>query len=227
MIESLKPVFDFLQELKLNNDRNWFNDHKKQYEKAHEHMIIFADALLEEMRKHDNIETVSGKRSLYRIYRDVRFSKNKLPYKTSWSGSFKRATMALRGGYYYHLEPGNTFIAGGFFGPNPNDLKHIRKQIEQDDDLLRNVLESHEIKTYFGSLLGEQVKTTPKGFSIDHPSIDLLRYMQFILKRSYTDAEVLKSGFHKAMSDGFQRLRPFFDVMSDILTTDLNGISLI
>ena len=149
---SLQPVFQFLDELKLNNNRNWFNDRKKQYEAAHRLMIAFSDDLLDEMKKHDAIETLSGKSSLFRIYRDVRFSKNKLPYKTSWSGSFKRATNALRGGYYFHIEPGNTFIAGGFFGPDSEDLKHIRKHIEQDDGPLREVLNSDRIRSYFGHL---------------------------------------------------------------------------
>lgn len=227
MSYSLQTVFDFLLELKQNNNRNWFNDHTKEYEAAHSSMIEFADSLLFEMRKLDVIETISAKRSLFRIYRDVRFSKNKLPYKTSWSGSCKRATNALRGGYYYHVEPGNTYIAGGFFGPNSNDLKHIRKHIEQDDEFLRSVLESSEIKAYFGNLLGEQVKTAPKGFAKDHPAIDLLRYKQHILKHSFQDEEVRNENFHVFVSKGFQQLRPFFDVMSEILTTDLNGISII
>ena len=227
MSYSLQTVYNFLLELKQNNDRNWFNDHRNEYESAHRSMIEFADLLLFEMRKHDFIETLSSKRSLFRIYRDVRFSKNKLPYKTSWSGSFKRATNALRGGYYYHIEPGNTYIAGGFFGPNSNDLKHIRKHIEQSDESLRSVLESKDIKTYFGNLLGEQVKTAPKGFAKDHSAIDLLRYKQFILKHSFQDKEVLNENFHISVSIGFQQLRPFFNVMSEIMTTDLNGISII
>ena len=227
MSKNLQGVFEFLNELRQNNDRTWFANHKSQYEAAHQSMIGFADALLDEMNKHDNIETVSGKRSLYRIYRDVRFSKVKLPYKTSWSGSFKRASSALRGGYYYHLEPGNSFIAGGFWGPNSNDLKHLRKQIEQDDEFVRSVVESKETKSYFGSLIGDQVKTAPKGFAKDHPSIDLLRYKQYILKHPFTDKEVLKKDFHLKLSDGFQQLRPFFDMMSEILTTDLNGITMI
>ena len=227
MSKNLQSVFEFLNELRQNNDRIWFANHKSQYEAAHQSMIGFADALLYEMNKHDNIETVSGKRSLYRIYRDVRFSKVKLPYKTSWSGSFKRASSALRGGYYYHLEPGNSFIAGGFWGPNSNDLKHLRKQIEQDDEFVRSVVESKETKSYFGSLIGDQVKTAPKGFAKDHPSIDLLRYKQYILKHPFTDKEVLKKDFHLKLSDGFQQLRPFFDMMSEILTTDLNGITMI
>ncbi len=224
---ALSPVFNFLTELKDNNDRTWFSDHKDQYEKAHNSMINFADALLSEMQSHDDIATISGKKSLYRIYRDVRFSKNKLPYKSSWSGSFKRATASLRGGYYYHLEPGNSYIAGGFFSPNPADLKHIRNQLSQDDGSLRAVLASEPMKSYFGGLGGNQVKTAPKGFAIDNPAIDLLRYKQFVLTHYFSDREVLSRDFYLKLSEGFSKLRPFFDLMSDYLTTDLNGVSTI
>ncbi len=227
MTKSLQPTFSFLKSLANHNDRTWFADHKNQYEESHQNMIDFAEALLNEMRTHDDIETVSGKKSLFRIYRDVRFSKDKSPYKTNRSGSFKRATRELRGGYYFHIEPGNTFIIGGFFGPNAADLKHIRNHISQDDSLLRQALENKLTKSYFGELEGEQVKTAPKGFAKDHPSIDLLRYKQFMLKHKFTDQEVLQKDFAEKMSNGFQHLRPFFDVMSEILTTDLNGLSLI
>jgi uncharacterized protein (TIGR02453 family) len=227
MTSNLKSVYQFLDQLKRNNSRDWFANNKSQYESSHKQVIDFADALLTEMKKQDDIETVSGKKSLHRIYRDVRFSKNKLPYKTNWSGSFRRATNALRGGYYFHLEPGNSFIAGGFWGPNPADLKHIRKHIDQDDKEVRAIIDSVETKSFFGNLVGEQVKTAPKGFAVDHPAIDLLRYKQFIFMHSYTDREVFKKDFHITMSDGFQKLRPFFNVMTEILTTDLNGISLI
>ncbi len=227
MTKSLQPVFNFLNLLKENNNRPWFHDHKQQYEESHLIMIDFAESLLSEMRRHDHIETVSGKKSLYRIYRDVRFSKNKTPYKTSWDGFFKRSTKALRGGYNFHIEQGNTYIVGGFFGPNASDLKHIRNQIAQDDASLREVLGSTQITSYFGSLIDRKVKTVPRGFARDHPSIDLLRYKQFMLKHSFSDKEVLENDFHKKMARGFQHLRPFFDVMSEILTTDLNGVSLI
>ena len=140
MSYSLQSVLNFLEQLEKNNNREWFQNHKVLYEEAHGFMIEFAEALLDEMRKHDQIQTVSGKKSLFRIYRDVRFSKDKKPYKTSWSGAFKRATNALRGGYYFHIEPKNTFIAGGFFGPNSQDLKHIRNHLYQDETALRNVL---------------------------------------------------------------------------------------
>jgi uncharacterized protein (TIGR02453 family) len=133
----------------------------------------------------------------------------------------------LRGGYYYHIEPGNTFIAGGFFGPNPSDLKLIRSHLDLDDTLLREALDSSIIKSFFGALAGEQVKTAPRGFSADHPAIDLLRYKQFMLRHHYDDTEVLQRGFSAKMAEGFQHLTPFFDVMSEMLTTDLNGNSII
>lgn len=227
MLITLQPLLQYLDELKQNNNREWFKAHKKDYEASYKLMIDFAETLLIEMQKHDDIKTVSGKKSLFRIYRDIRFSKDKRPYKTSWSGSFKRATNAFRGGYYYHIEPGNSFIAGGFFGPNPDDLRHIRNQIASDDSPLRKVLDQDSIKSYYGSLQGDQVKTAPKGFDRDHPAIDLLRYKQYILKHSFSDFEVKSEDFDIKVSNGFQRIRPFFDVMSEFLTTDLNGISLI
>lgn len=224
---SLETVFHFLNTLKENNNRNWFQANKSLYDVAYHNMILFADSLIDDLRKYDDIETVSGKKSLFRIYRDVRFSKDKEPYKISWSGSLRRSSKARRGGYYFHIEPGNTFIAGGFFGPSADDLKHIRKQIAQDDIPLRKVLENHEHKAFFGTIIGEQVKTSPKGFPADHHAIDLLRYKQFILKHHFHDSNVLGDDFDIQMSTGFSKLLPFFDVMSDYLTTDLNGISLI
>ncbi len=125
-----KGTIDFLKALSKNNNRDWFNTHKHVYTTAHRNMIQFADVLLNEMNKHDKIETASGKESLFRVYKDVRFSKDKTPYSCRWSGRFKRATNKLRGGYYFHVEPGKSFLAGGFGGPEPQDLKRIRQDID-------------------------------------------------------------------------------------------------
>src|SRR3978361_1695430 len=118
-----KDSIDFLKDLSENNNRDWFNQYKDRYTEAQGNIIAFADALLAELNKHDHIETLSGKKSLFRIYKDVRFSKEKVPYNTYWSGSFKRATNKLRGGYYFRIEPGGSGLAGGFWGPVPDDLK--------------------------------------------------------------------------------------------------------
>lgn len=218
---------EFLKLVKKNNNRDWFNSHKERYIKEHSDIISFADALLLEMNKHDVIETISGKKSLHRIYCDTRFSKEKTPYKTNWSGSFKRATKKRRGGYYFHIEPGNSFVAGGFWGPEPQDLKRIRDEFAYDDESFRKILKNKNFIKTFGTLKGEQVKTTPKGFDADSPAIDLLRYKQFILIKKFTDKEVLSSTFIKQVNETFRAMRPFLDHMTEILTTDVNGMSIV
>jgi len=218
-----KEGFDFLKQIKKNNNRDWFNAHKDLYLESHKNAIGFADGLIELMNKHDDIETVSGKKSLYRIYRDVRFSKNKAPYKTHWGGYLTRATNQLRGGYYFHIEPGNSFVGGGFWQPNSEDLKRIRMSIAADDTGFRSILSDKKFKKTFGELLGDQVKTAPQGYKKDHPSIDLLRFKQYLVMKKFTDKEVLDESFTLEVIKAFTVVRPFFDHMSEVLTTDANG----
>ena len=222
-----KESIDFLKILSKNNNRDWFNKHKERYSKAHDNIILFADALLTEMNKHDHIETVSGKKSLYRIYKDVRFSKDKTPYNSHWSGGFKRATKQLRGGYYFHLQSGNSFLAGGFWGPNPDDLQRIRQDIALNYDDWKKFLTDKPFVKIFGKLIGEQLSSAPRGYAKDHEAIDLLRYKQFIIKHSFSDQEVYSPDFVYQANDVFKKMRPFFDYMSEVLTTDANGVSVI
>jgi len=227
---SLQPIvipsssLDFLKSLKENNNREWFNARKEEFIKQQSFIEKFADALLENLSVHDLIETPSGKKSLQRIYKDTRFSKEKIPYKTNWSGGFSRATKQLRGGYYFHIEPGNTFIGGGFWGPNPEDLKRIRDDISFDATPLREILDSKSFVETFGTLQGEQVKTTPKGYDSNHEAIDLLRFKQFVVRRHFSDQEVLDKRFLQEASRTFKNMRRFFDYMSAVLTTDVNGL---
>lgn len=226
-IKQIPPSsFEFLRLLKNNNEREWFNDHKIAYLKEHAYIESFAQDLLDLMNTHDVIETPSGKKSLYRIYRDTRFSNDKTPYKTHWSGSFKRAGKQRRGGYYFHIEPGNSFVAGGFFGPSPQDLRLIRENISFDAQPLRKILNDKTFIASFETLKGEQLKTAPKGFDGDHPDIDLLRYKQFLLVHRFTDQEVLRREYVGYCNQEFKNMRPFFDYMSEILTTDANGLEL-
>lgn len=222
-----KQVFNFLSSLSKNNDRDWFNEHKQEYLSAQEKTIAFAEELLGLMKTHDEIETISGKKSLFRIYRDVRFSKNKAPYKNHFSGSFKRATNHLRGGYYFHLEPNNSFIACGFFQPNKEDLLRIRQEISVDAESIRSLIGTKEFKSNFGQLEGEQLKTAPRGFDKDHPDVDLLRYKSFYVTAHFTNNEVFSTEFAQTISDKFQLLRPYLNYFSEVLTTDENGLPII
>jgi len=216
----------YLQLLKNNNNRPWFTSHKDMFIQAQHNLEMFADALLAELNLHDLIETPTGKKSLHRIYRDTRFSADKRPYKNNWSGNFTRATKLRRGGYYFHIEPGNSFVAGGFWNPNPPDIKRIRDEIAFDATPLRKILTSKSFISSFGKLQGEQLKTAPKGFDISNEAIDLLRYKQFLLIRKFTNKEVLDTSFIKQASMTFRNMRPFFDYMSEVLTTDVNGVAL-
>lgn len=217
----------FLRELAQNNDRDWFEKNKKRYRAAHENAIAFADSILGLLRKHDDIATTSGKKSLFRIYRDVRFSKDKSPYKTHWAGRFQRATDKLRGGYYFSVSPEEAWIGGGFYLPDSADLRHIRLQISADPEPLRKILGAKAFREAFGELQGEQLKTAPKGFDKDDPAIDLLQYKSLYAGRSFVKSEVLSESFPVEVDRTFKRLRPFFDYMSEILTTDLNGRPLV
>ena len=216
-------VFSFLADLKENNHREWFQNNKTRFQEQYNYALQFADELLLRMKQIDTIETISGKKSLFRINKDVRFSKDKSPYKTNIGGALTRATKYLRGGYYFHIEPGNCFLGGGFWAPSPEDLKHIRLQIAADPEPLQQILSSEEFIATFGQLEGEQLKSAPKGFSKDHPAIDLINYKQFLLVKKLTDEEVQSKQYLETVVSTFQAMRPFFDYMSEILTTDLNG----
>ncbi|WP_350288567.1 DUF2461 domain-containing protein [uncultured Croceitalea sp.] len=218
-----KEAFEFLKKLEKNNNREWFTENKNTF-KAHEtDAKAFYNAVMENLNKHDQIE----KLKIFRIYRDVRFSKDKTPYKAHFAGSFSRMGLERRGGYYLRIKPGETFLAAGFWEPNKEDLLRIRKELELDASEFRAVIDKKSFKSVWGELQGDAVKTAPKGFDKEHPDIDLLRHKQFIFVRNFTDKEVLAKDFIIQVDHSFKAIRPYFDLMSSILTTNLNGESLI
>lgn len=218
-----KPTLDFLKKLSVHNNREWFNLHKEEYLQAQENAFQFVDQLINLMNRHDRIETPSGKKSLYRIYNDVRFSKDKSPYNPRFAGYLKRHKPLLRGGYYLWIKPGESRVGCGFAYPNPEDLKRIRLDIQDNFEDWEKLLKSKSIKANFGGMQGEKVKTAPNGFDKNHPAIELLRYKQFWFSRSFTDKEVLQPDFLNEVNKTYKSIRPFFNYVSDVLSTDLNG----
>ena len=223
MMNLSKQTFQFLKQLAQNNNRAWFTENKTTFKKQEAEVKAFFAAVHQQLAETDNIES----HKLMRIYRDVRFSKDKTPYKPRFAGSFKRATLQLRGGYFINIEPGNSLVGGGFYGPNPDDLMRIRKEFEIDDSEIREIISAPKFTKLFGTLQGEEVKTAPRGFDKNHPAIDLIKKKQFYVMRSFTDAEVIAPQFINEVITTFIALRPFFDYMSDVLTTNLNGESII
>lgn len=213
-----QEIFDFLSDVEKNNNRVWFAENKQRYDDCKENILIDFKNIYNQLAEFDALEAMK----VYRIYRDVRFSKDKLPYKTNFSMYAGRLKPQNRGGYYLQIEPGKSFVGGGFWGPNTEDLLRIREEIAIDDEL-EQIINDSEFKTYYGEMQGESLKTAPKGFDKNHDRIELLRMKQFLFTKSFTDEEVLASDFDKKVIEAFKKLRPFFEYMTDVLTTNSNG----
>ena len=223
MHQITKETFTFLKALNKNNNREWFTENKPWFKGVESDVKGFYEAVKDLLEKHDKIE----KLKMFRIYRDVRFSKDKTPYKPHFAGSFSRMGAELRGGYYLRIKPGETFLATGFWEPNKDDLFRIRKEWETDATELKTILNDPTFTSIWGELQGDGVKTAPKGFDKEHPEIDLIRKKQFIFVRNFSDNKVLSETFLNEIDKSFRAIRPFFDLMSDVLTTNLNGERLV
>ncbi|XOV93640.1 MAG: DUF2461 domain-containing protein [Bacteroidota bacterium] len=209
-----QSTFQFLTDLKKNNDRDWFHGHKKVYEKAKQEFTEFIDALIIEIAKFDKeVAHFTAKETIFRIHRDVRFSKDKSPYKTHMGAHItsapKKSEIHTRAGYYIHLEPGGSMLAGGAYLPESGWLKAIRQEISYNADSLKKIINGPDFKKYFGEIEGEKLKTAPKDYPKDHPEIDLLKHKSFLATHQCTNAEVLSDDFLSHCTKVFQALYPF------------------
>ena len=219
-----KSILSFLDKLKKNNNRDWMMEHKKEYQSNEKILKQFYSSVEASLNITDEI----SKLKVFRINRDVRFSKNKTPYNVHRSVSFSRAGAHRRGGYYLRIEPGNSAMAGGFFSPEASDLFRIRKEFEIDTTEIREILNHKKFKKAFGGFnQAYQVKTAPRNFSKDDKNIDLIKLKNYFVECKFTDREVLSDDFEKKLMDHYLLLRPLFNYMSEVLTTDLNGVSLL
>ncbi|MGE8554775.1 MAG: DUF2461 domain-containing protein [Chryseobacterium jejuense] len=219
----MQKAFEYLKHLKENNNREWFAQHKSEYDLIVKENKTFFNQIYTELQEYDKLKGIH----IFRIYRDVRFSKDQTPYKTNFGVGYSRSKPMLRGGYYIQLEPGNSFVGGGFWGPEAKDLLRIRKEFEISTKEIEKIITNENFVKYFGELKGDAVKTAPRGFDKNHPAIDLIRKKQFVVMRKFTDKEVLADNFQKEALQTLLAMRPFFDYMSEVLTTDLNGEPLI
>lgn len=209
-----QTTLQFLKELKQHNDRDWFNDNKNRYEEAKQEFEQFIDELIQSIAVFDpSIAHHTTKDCVFRIYRDMRFSKDKSPYKTNFgahiTSAAKRSEIHSRAGYYIHLEPGNSMLAGGAYRPKGDWLKAIRREIDENAAGLKKILNSNGFKKYFGEIEGEKLKTSPRGYSIDHPEIELLRYKSFLATHPVSDEQVVNDDFLQHSTRVFEALYPF------------------
>ena len=216
-------VSSFLEELRENNNRDWFQENKDLYLKAKEYADVYFAQWYSKMQEFDEVDSPK----IFRIYRDVRFSKNKTPYKTHFSSGISRSQPYNRGGYYLEIGPEKSFIACGFWQPNKEDLFRIRKEIEIDSEEWNDIMADKGITEVWGSLQGKGVKVAPKGFDKNHPDIIWIRKSQFVYHFEFDSKNLEKEGFLDEIVDAFKRTAPFFRYMSAVLTTNLNGESLL
>ena len=216
-------IFRFFKKLAKNNNRKWFEQNKSEFKALETDVKQFGEALKDQLNQNDSIDRFK----VFRIYRDVRFSKDKTPYKTHFGLTWHRTKPEFRGGYYLHLKPDDIFLACGFWDPAPADLKRIRQEINLDGEEYRNLINAPAFKNIWGELQGNKVRTSPKGYAKDHPDIDLLRLKQHIFIIRYTEEEVTARDFMNRLDAAIQAVRPFVDYMSAVLTTNANGESLV
>lgn len=219
MIKS--DTFRFLNELAENNNREWFQAHKQQHDEARENVITFVAQLISGLSKIDVTipADLDPKDCVMRIYRDIRFSKDKTPYKTNFGIGISPNGKNFEGpGYYLHIHPKQSFVAGGCWMPEPNVLKAIRQEIDYNGSGFHSVIDRPSFKNSFGNLDTElKLKTAPKGYPADHPDIDYLQLKSFTVSHELTQHDLTKTDATKGIIAGFAELYPFITFLRNAI----------
>ncbi len=217
MPATLSPeVFEFLNTLALNNNREWFTENKHLYVESQQNVIAFLEDLIKEMSGFDeDLAKLDAKKSLFRIYRDTRFSKDKIPYKTNFGASLGMGKGSQKGGYYLHLEPGKSFIAGGIYMPEASVLRELRKEISLYAEDFLAVINNKEFKKYFPELDQEgKLKKIPQGFEKDDPMAEYLKLKNFIVVYNLKDEEISDKNAVKNLTGIFKLMKPLNDFLN-------------
>jgi uncharacterized protein (TIGR02453 family) len=215
----MKTILEFLTQLKYNNNREWFADNKSLYENAKLEFEAFVNMLIGEIKAFDNsVDVNSAKECTFRIYKDVRFSKNKDPYKTNMGAYIasggKKSEWA---GYYMHVEPGASFAGGGLYCPQPDILKKVREDIFNHSETLKTIISNKSFKSAFPEIYGEQLKTVPKGFPKEFEDAELLKYKSYTVIKHLSDKDLIKSDILDNILSIFKTQKPFNSYLNNVL----------
>ena len=206
-------ILDFLTQLKLNNNREWFQENKKWYDATKKEVENFVTEMIATVSAIDaSVQTPAMKDCVFRIFRDVRFGADKSPYKTNFGAFIARGgRKSSFPGYYFHFEPGECMLAGGVYMPEPETLKMLRNEVYYQSSELKGILEKPSFKKYFPQLGDfDKMKKAPKDYPADFPDIDLLKYRSYIVSQNIPDAVVLSSeNYTKQVMDMIKELQPF------------------
>ncbi len=208
----------FLNDLQNNNNKPWFDAHRQAYENAKADLQTMVGQLIPAIAAFDEpIGTLQVKDCTFRINRDVRFSKNKSPYKNNMAAYFSRGgKKASVAGYYFHCEPGKSYAAGGFYSPIPAELTKIRQEIDYNFTEWKKIIDSKTFKKYF--LKGvdgiESLVRPPKGYDENNPAINYLKMKHFIVSKPFTDAELQSKTLVKDVAKVFETMKPMIDFLN-------------
>jgi uncharacterized protein (TIGR02453 family) len=217
--QNLGTVLGFLDELSKNNNKAWFEARRPDYQTVRSTYERFIDDLIDVYRASDHLQALSARDCIPRIYRDIRFLKDKTPYKTNLGaliapGGWKSFSL----GYYISIEPHNqSMAAGGLYDPSPEQLTLFRQAIDRDAAAFRKVTAQRDFVAVFGAIQGSRLKTAPKGYDRNHPEIVLLQLKQVTVVHHFSDQEVLTDDFKDQVVTACRAMRPFLDYLTDIL----------
>lgn len=212
------PTLQFLKQLEKNNNKSWFDSHRKEYDSAREDFTFMVTGLISGIAGFDKpIGHLMAKECLFRINRDVRFSKDKRPYKNNLAAYFNKGGKKSNGsGYYLHVEPGKSFAAGGIWMPEPEVLNHIRQEIDYSFTDFKKILSSGPFKKTFanGLAMGESLKRPPKGYDENNPAIEYIKMKSFVASKPIDDKDLLNKNAVKEITSIFNTMKPLIDFIN-------------
>ena len=213
----------FLRDLRENNRRDWFRPRKADFERwVKEPMVALGFELGLALEQYSPGHCFDPRRSVYRIYRDVRFSKNKDPYKTHAAMLFPAVDLGRHqgAGFYFHFSADDLLVGGGLYRPTSEGLRRIREKIAGDPETLRSIVTAASLRERFGGLQGDRLKRTPRGYSKDHPAADLLKYKQFLVGASMPAREIERPTISGLIDAHFRAAAPLMEYLNGALGTD-------
>ena len=206
-----KDTFYFLNQIKINNNRPWFEKNRPAYENARSEYLSFVTKLLDGIRKIEKIPEKEPVKYIQRIYRDIRFSKDKTPYKTFFSSIIERGPENRKCPLYIQIQPGRSMIGGGIWDPAPETLKKIRQEIDYNGAGLKKIINSKNFIKYFKEISGSRLARPPKGYDADNPNIEFLKFKQLFIQRIFDNELVLSANGIPEMLKSYKAALPFFN----------------
>lgn len=221
-MQAFNQVIPFLSALAENNNKQWFDNNRPWYQQAREEMIQIAAGIIEGLAVIDpSIGSPDPKKCLFRQNRDIRFSANKNPYKTNMGAYFAPGGKNLpNAGYYLHLEPGASFIGGGLYHPEKDQLHKVRREIYFNADELMAILNEEYFQKTFGPMMDEKLKRPPKGYPADFPHIELLKYTSYVVAQPFSAAEFIPYQIAQHCLKTFAAMAPLVNFLNKALTND-------